>query len=654
MWFRGSTLVLGQGSFRLSSDELKFSPQLHYGENEGFLKTFVLAYVKLLSDSPLEPFGVKPLQVYKRFVRCLTTQDLRSTIKRFSGLCNELMSSEFVTGGESSQRLFILAFKDTPVFKEYHEWYRTGRPDLCRFLLSFLLFGKKLAYVDDDLNQVAFRGWLQVEDGLRTLTFGDNDLRSLRNIVDAILPTFRPTDLLPTFGPGKVSERSIRDVADKLDQLVSHPRLEYAFNRERPYASRDEGYGVMQNVVKLSGDSLDVSRLKFVPKDISKSRSICMEPNAFMYFQQEVLRALGSSMRRGRIQRFVNLRDQTRNQRAAIHGSKYLSLDTLDLSSASDSVHIDLVRRVFSPGWLFLLLATRTSKVELPDGKVVTVSKFAPMGSAVCFPVQCIIFTAIALYGYEAHRRGEPTGSFVMTKEDAIKLIDRHLHKDFGPDTPFTGRYEPPVIFGDDIICDSRVTGDVVSTLNRLGFRTNDDKSFTGSQAFRESCGVFACQGEDVTPVRFQLPWHQPGKMDAKVFASYVGAINRFRALRYHNVAAYLQSVLEDGRGKTRLPYSTNPDAFGIHVSKRRVVLEHLRLGHDRRWNIDLQRWEERVLGIGNRKVRKEPSWNLETYRYNQWWRSRVSESDHTPDWGSLLIRPQETRISAVWTRWEE
>lgn len=641
-------MSLGQGSFRLSSDDLKFSPQLKYGENESFLKTFVLSYVKLLSDSPLESFGVKPIQVYHRHIHRLTTEDLRLIIKDYSNLCNMLMSSEHVTGGDTTRRVFILAFKNTPVFREYHEWYRTGRPDLLQFLLTFLLFGKKLAYIDDDLNATAFRGWLQVEDRLRALTFGDNDLASLKNIVRALLPVFRVTDLRPRFGPGNVSETWIKDVTQKLDQLHSHPKLEYAFNRERPGATREEGFGVMNRTVQLSGKSGDVSKLKFVPKDISKARTICMEPNAFMYFQQEVLRALGSSMRRGRISQFVNMRDQSRNQRAAIHGSKYLSLDTLDLSSASDSVHIDLVRGVFQPGWLLYLLATRTSKVLLPDKKVVDVYKFAPMGSAVCFPIQCILFTAICLYGYEAHRRGVPTGEFVMTEREAIELIERHLHKDFGDETPFTRRYEPPVIFGDDIVCDSRVTGDVISTLNRLGFQVNVDKSFTGSQAFRESCGVFAYQGEEVTPLRFQLPWHEAGGMDAKVFASYVGAINRFRSHRYHGVASYLQSVLEQGKGAIPIPYSEDPNAFAIHVAKRRHYDKmHLRY-RDR-----YQRWEERCIGLRARKF-PNPSWNSEAYRYNQWWRSRTDSADLAPIGGKALeVRPQETGLGAVWTRVE-
>jgi hypothetical protein len=373
-----------------------------------------------------------------------------------------------------------------------------------------------------------------------------------------------------------------------------------------------------------------------------------MEPNSFMYYQQEILRALSSSMRRGRISRFVNMRDQSRNQRAAIHGSKYLSLDTLDLSSASDSVHIDLVRKVFQPGWLLYLLATRTSKVRQPNGQVVEVKKFAPMGSAVCFPIQCILFTAICLYGYEAHRRGVPTGEFVVSEDEVISLMHRHLHEDFGENTPFTRRFEPPIIFGDDIVCDSRVTGDIVSTLNRLGFQVNGDKSFTGSQSFRESCGVFAYQGEEVTPLRFQLPWHKAGRMDAEVFASYVGAVNRFREHRYYGVASYLQSVLETGKGEIPIPYSTDPNVFAIRVAKRRRYdKRHLR------YRTRYQRWEERCLGLRARPINHD-SWNLEEYRYNQWWRSRTDNVDLAPIGGKTLkVRPQETGLAAVWTRCE-
>jgi len=143
MWFSSSELILGAGRFRLSSESLTFSPQLDYGLNEPFLRVFILSYVKLLSDSPLESYGVKPHHVFTRFVRLLVNHDLRDTIKRFAGLSNELLSSEFVTGGDSTHRVFVTGFSDTPVFREYHEWFRTGRPDLLQFLLSFCLFGKK-------------------------------------------------------------------------------------------------------------------------------------------------------------------------------------------------------------------------------------------------------------------------------------------------------------------------------------------------------------------------------------------------------------------------------------------------------------------------------------------------------------------------------
>ena len=179
-------------------------------------------------------------------------------------------------------------------------------------------------------------------------------------------------------------------------------------------------------------------------------------------------------MGKGLISRFVNLRDQSMSQDAAVHGSLYFSTDTIDLSSASDSVSVELVRRIFPSDYLFYMMATRSSRVELYDGSSITsVSKFAPMGSAVCFPTQCIIFTAVCLYAAIAVSSQEDTGVRVYSKGEIRKFIRTSLWKRRSSDSPFTRKLEPPVVYGDDIAVDSRTTGTVISTLFRLGFTVN-------------------------------------------------------------------------------------------------------------------------------------------------------------------------------------
>jgi hypothetical protein len=650
MSYRGAKLLLDSGRITISSDSISFPHEFRYGINTDFLKVFVLSYAKLLCDSPLrDDIGDKPIRVYYSFIKYLTTIPLTGKdgiISLYSGYADKILSNEYVTGGDSTIGIFHDFMLDTPIAREYITWYRTRRPKLLRYILSFLRFGKKLAYIDPSLNSTAFRGWEEVEERLHNLKFNDIDISSLRVIIKELIGPLRIDHLLPKFGPGFVSERSIRDIYDKLDNLYMDTKLDYAFNRQRHFWSGKEGFGSHQTE-KHSRRSGRVSRLKFVPKDISKSRSICMEPNSYMYYQQAVLRWVRSSIDHSPISRFVHLDDQTYNQKAAIHGSQYLSCDTIDLSSASDSVHIDLVRNVFPRDWLFYMLSTRTNQVELPDGSIRIVKKFAPMGSALCFPTQCIIFTAVCIYAYIACTNGKTTGSSTVEVYDVAKLLNS-IYTHLSDSTPFRERFEPPVVYGDDLIVDSRVTDEVISVLQRLGFSVNVSKSFTGSQSFRESCGVFAFEGEDVTPCMFRLPFFKKGRWDASVYASIIDACNTAKRFGYYHLAMFYRQLLEEYGFKNPIPYTTDPDSFGITVSQKRTVnSKYLK------YNSDYQIMFERVQGIGQRKINKTKPENLDSYGLDQWYRSSFGDKSTSPIRGSSSIRPKETRLVPLWARYE-
>lgn len=678
MSYRGTTLYLDRGNVRISTHDITFPPEFAYGENEDFLKFFVLSYCKLICDSPCDPD--KPMTVFRSFIKQMTSEHIKGVIVRYSKLCDELMKNDFITD-DSSTRVFLYEFKHTPIFREYLHWYRTGDPVVLRFIMSFLLFGKKISYMDPEFDSTAFRGWLGVEHRLRSLVFSHIDTVSLASIIRVLLPPLDSSLRLPRFGPGKVSERGVRHIYDKLDSLTFDEKLSYVFCRPSFGFTEDGRYELIQLISRKESDSLTSSRLKFVPKDITKSRSICMEPNSYMFMQQDVLRMIRDAMSRGLISRFVNMSDQSENQRYAFHGSMYTSMDTIDLSSASDSVHVDLVRKIFPPDYLYYLLGTRTDKVIVDREGIGTlqVKKFAPMGSAVCFPVQCIIFTAICLYGYVCNSLGKTCGEYRVTEEDINTFLRTGLHWSVGEGTPFTRRYEPPRVFGDDIIIDHRVYSDVVTTLFRLGFEVNESKSFTGSQSFRESCGVYCWQGHDVTPLRFLMPSFREGKITAKVFASIIGAYNRCNDLGFFKLGSFYLACIRSMGFRYPLPFTTDRNEFGLKVSKythdilpggknpifeiRRVLRKegshsvedlYIYLSPTVRVNVFEQFTETLVQGIGPRKSKAKAPWSLDPYSYIQWWRSRVSE-DVTPEFlGGSLVRPEETRLAPRWARREE
>jgi len=630
------------------------------------MKLFVLSYTGFLCDSPLEEAKPKPEAVIYRFYRRLMKEQLRGPegiIAKFSGYANILLQSKYVTGVEGSTSPFHPFMHDTPIFKEYHEWLVTGRPDLLAYVLSFLMFGKKLDYADSSLDEAAFRGWIEVEERLRTLQMNPKVLRSLAVILRTILAPIDDSVILPKFGPGKVAERGCNNVFDKLDCLSTDAKLEYAFRamRRTSDVTRTGHHGSPWLPVTHSYDSGRISLLRFVPKDINKSRSICMEPNGYMYYQQEVLRMMRNGMEQGLMSLFVDMSDQTRNQEAAIHGSLFHGSDTLDLSSASDSVSVDLVRRIFPKDYLYYMLATRTSMVKLPNGGIVSVKKFAPMGSAVCFPTQCCVFTACSLLASIAVSRGITPENLEITEADVRDHIKHRLWRSRHDSSAYSAeRYEPPVVFGDDIIVDTRVSDTVISILTNLGFVVNVNKSFTGMQSFRESCGVFACDGQDVTPVIFRIPSF--GEVwDTEIYTSFIANINKVNSKSYRRLGSFWLSVVKQLRGlRGRIPFTSDPFGVGVFTKNKhslRCLFYGPAFGGALRWNAAWQVLEEKQQWIGPRNLGSTKGGipaNLSAYEYDQWWRSNVHGGSHFSFGEALRIRPQETRFVPIWARCEE
>jgi hypothetical protein len=274
-----------------------------------------------------------------------------------------------------------------------------------------------------------------------------------------------------------------------------------------------------------------------------------MEPTTLQYCQQgvwgeidRVIRA--SSYLRGRL----DFHEQTRNMRLAREGSIARNYATIDLSAASDSVSYDLVKKLFKGTKLLrYLVATRSTRTLLPDGRLIELRKFAPMGSSLCFPIETLIFASICAYVTRGHS----------------------VSGDFS-------------VYGDDIIVPTQCAGQVVRILESLGFRVNHDKSFYQPTCwFRESCGGEYVDGFDVTPMRVSRHYESNARLDriGSLVDSANTAYNRgFRNLR--------QFFLRKMRQEKYSPL------FGpSHVLSDNYTNWHVR----RRWNIDHQVVEAEV-----------------------------------------------------------
>lgn len=160
-------------------------------------------------------------------------------------------------------------------------------------------------------------------------------------------------------------------------------------------------------------------------------------------------------------------------------GSEDGSLATLDLSEASDRVGNWLVEELFEffPFLSEALQATRSRSVRLPSGEVMQLRKFASMGSALTFPIEAIVFTAIVIEAVLSASSRRITRRNIMLLHDQVR------------------------VYGDDIIVPTPYAESVIESLEAFGLKVNRRKSFQNGW-FRESCGAEFWKGLDVSIVR--------------------------------------------------------------------------------------------------------------------------------------------------------
>lgn len=350
----------------------------------------------------------------------------------------------------------------------------------CIRQLSAIFYKLEMPYtVEQESDTIC--AFLQAEDDLSQLSLTSPPtkalLRRARRIVCRLLAGVNPLDIRPRHGSGSSACRV--KPWERYESFRFIPRLHEVY----PYDSYFY-YNLTHlcdELHKLEGaeEAEPPARVVFVPKDSRGPRLISCEPREFMFIQQGLMNLMYETVQRHpAIARQIGFTDQTRNQRMATQGSKDQSYATLDLKEASDRVSLELVRTIFPDNWVKALTASRSKATTLPDGTIVPLDKFAPMGSACCFPVEAICFWAISL-------------AAVYDEGYVKRLFQNRLIKS---DMRMS-------VFGDDIIVPTEHYQSVCSALEQVGLQVNQAKSFREGP-FRESCGRDAFLGENVTPVR--------------------------------------------------------------------------------------------------------------------------------------------------------
>lgn len=204
------------------------------------------------------------------------------------------------------------------------------------------------------------------------------------------------------------------------------------------------------------------NRVTSVPKTAQIDRTIAIEPSYNVFLQKGV----DAAMRRRLSRVGLRLSDQTHNHGQAREGSISGELATMDLSSASDTVSIELVRRLLPSDWFALLDDLRSHEYCDSSGEWRRYAKFSSMGNAFTFPLESLVFYTLA------------KACMSYTDSDFSQLR----------------------VYGDDIIVPQEAYALLSEVLTYAGFKVNPDKSYPFGW-FRETCGCDYINGVDVRPV---------------------------------------------------------------------------------------------------------------------------------------------------------
>lgn len=345
--------------------------------------------------------------------------------------------------------------------------------------------------------RIAASGFLKLEQEMRSVEVSNKALSEAfafasgvvwsELVIDGSFESFYD-ELVPRHGPGTTAE-GLRGNAKFA--FASWPlRLE----REFPFS--EFGVASLRNPdaeARVSGIPYLLPRNEtpvkvcFVPKTAKKPRVIAIEPVAMQFMQQSLSDWIRPRIEsRGRYTSgHVNFSDQSVNSNLAHQASKDGVLATLDMSDASDMVsckHVATMLRSV-PAFRRCVFACRSTRAVLPGGKSFPLRKFASMGSAMCFPVEAMVFF-LTIVASRMVRSGK-------------RLTAREVFR----------QSRDVYVYGDDLVVPANEAPSIVYDLEAFGFRVNSAKSFwTGK--FRESCGKDYYDGVDVTPVylRYGLP----------------------------------------------------------------------------------------------------------------------------------------------------
>jgi hypothetical protein len=459
--------------------------------------------------------------------------------------------------------------------------------DLVASVRQICLAFKKIKHsCSPEREKKAIRGFVENEHAFNVFPLPREDDILFKDVSfvlwNRIIRDIRVDMLVPKHGPGQTAEYISgngkyvwRFWFDRLEPYF--PFIDTAYpqsigeTHERisscgliPISTSEIGIGPiskeLDRVTIIHSDNPLPARLAAVPKTLKGPRLIAIEPCCLQYAQQAILRELVSRLESSSLTKgHINFSDQEVNSSLALSSSRTGRFATIDLKDASDRVPVGYALHMFQSNrdLLDAIEACRSDRVSLPDGTVVHLRKFASMGSALCFPVEAMYFYTICVAALIRIR------NLPVNRRSAYQ-VTRDIY-----------------IYGDDILVPADEAAAVLEWLQKYNCKPNPRKTFYSGK-FRESCGVDAFNGQEVTPVYINRD-RPRNRRQVKEILSCLAAGNHFYKRGFYHTAALLYHYVESVIGRLPSVREDSP-ALGRH--------HHWTFDPPKRWNKLLQRSE--------------------------------------------------------------
>ena len=477
----------------------------------------------------------------------------------------------------------------------------------------FAAYKLEVPYSAEQENAVV-ASFTQTEEELQEV-FSDAEEDFLPRAVEITYDVFREfdfSDIIPRHGPGAVATGERGDDKWHFRRLYNQIHQVFPYYNYFIVGGANELLDRLEWYKSLERRETGVAKVVLVPKDSRGPRLISCEPLEYQWIQQGMGRKLMEFFESHWLTKGnINFTHQSVNQALALEGSTSGAWATIDLKDASDRVSLKLVETLFSecPRVLKALTSARTTATTLPNGEELQLKKFAPMGSAICFPVEAFVFWVVCV------------AAVVQSSRLPLREVARLVY-----------------VYGDDIIIPVEYASRCMHALELVGLRVNKDKCcITGF--FKESCGVDAYKGVNVTPLRLRTQW-TGRRSDGAALSSYSALANSLASAGYLGASDFIWKTLESVYGI--IPYATSLSSFPSRVVASPEGAEDLNksLGIRRRWNSSLQRFEFMVNKLVSRRIHTQlDSWN-------RLLRNVVAGRLDEP---SVVVLPRSTRIKRGW-----